>query len=76
MEGKLYVIYPVYYREGYGYQQDNHEGTNGVAEYYVLYEEDIAHGGEGYEVASFGIESLEAMASVRDFFNEQESDSQ
>ena len=28
-----FMIYPVYYREGYGWQQDNPEGTDGVVLY-------------------------------------------
>ena len=65
------MIYPVYHREGYGYQQDNPKGTDGVAEYYVLYQEDIATGGEGYEVASFDEQALEVMIEVREFLNQE-----
>ena len=69
MTGHEYVIYPVYHREGYGFQQDNPEGTDGKAVYYVLYEEDIEHGGEGYEIVSFGVTMIKEMQQVADFLN-------
>ncbi len=67
-----YMIYPVYHREGYGYQQDNPEGTDGVPLYYVLYQEDIEHGGEGYEVVSFGPTMIKEMEQVARFLNGEE----
>lgn len=68
---KRYMIYPVYYREGYGYQQDNPKGTDGIPLYYVLYEECL-DGGEGYEVVSFGVTMVYEMQQVADFLNEEE----
>ena len=47
-----YMIYPVYHREGYGWQVDNPEGTDGLPLLYALYEE-CSDGGEGYEIVSF-----------------------
>ena len=72
MTGYEYVIYPVYHREGYGFQQDNPEGTDGKAVYYVLYEEDIEHGGEGHEVVSFGVTEIKEMQQVADYLNNRE----
>ncbi len=66
-----YEIYPVYYREGYGYQQDNPEGTDGVPRYFVLYEEDIEFGGEGAEVINFSNSSelYEKVEEIANFLN-------
>ncbi len=66
-----YRIYPVYHREGYGWQVDNPEGTDGIPRDYVLYEECSA-GGEGYEIVSFGPTMLEVIMQIRDFLNREE----
>ena len=66
-----YMIHPVYHREGYGFQQDNPEGTDGEAVHYVLYEECSA-GGEGYEIVSFEPTMLEVIMQIRDFLNRKE----
>ena len=66
-----YRIYPVYHREGYGWQQDNPEGTDGTPHYYVLYEE-CSDGGEGYEIVDFEPTMLEVIIQIRDFLNEEE----
>ena len=63
-----YMVYPVFYREGYGFQQDNAEGTDGVPIYYVLYEERL-DGGEGRNIVSFGPSMIQEMLQVADFFN-------
>ena len=68
MEKVEYRIYPVYFREGYGFQQDNPEGTNGIPEYYCLYEE-ASDGGEGYEIVSFGPTMIHEMQAVVDYLN-------
>lgn len=65
-----YRIYPVYHREGYGWQQDNPEGTDGKPVYYTLYEECSA-GGEGYEIVDFEPDMLEVIVQIRDFLNEE-----
>lgn len=66
-----YRIYPVYHREGYGWQVDNPEGTDGVPLLYALYEE-CSDGGEGYEIVSFPTTMVGYMQKVRDFFNREE----
>ena len=66
-----YMIYPVYHREGYGFQQDNPEGTDGKPVYYVLYEECL-DGGEGYEIVDFGPTMIQEMQKVADFLNSKE----
>ena len=76
MNGKnvRYEIYPVYYREGYGYQQDNPEGTDGIPRYFVLYEEDEFGVNEGYEVVTFSNHSdpRTIVESIAEFLNASE----
>ena len=69
----VFMIYPVYHREGYGYQQDNPKGTDGIPVYYVLYEEDD-DGGEGYEVLAFGVTMYDEMQSIADYLNAREEE--
>ena len=66
-----YMIYPVYHREGYGFQQDNPEGTDGEAVHYVLYEECL-DGGEGHEIVNFSVTMIEEMQQVADYLNTEE----
>jgi len=66
-----YRIYPVYFREGYGYQTDNPEGTDGVPVYYVLYEE-CSHGGEGHEITYFGPSMITEIRRIADYLNSKE----
>jgi len=66
-----FVIYPVYHREGYGFQQDNPEGTDGIPVYHVLYEECL-DGGEGWMITTFGGTMIEEMQAVADYLNARE----
>lgn len=68
-----FMIYPVYHREGYGFQVDNTEGTDGVPICYVLYEEHD-DGGEGYEVIQFGVTMLDEIQTIADYLNAREDD--
>ena len=65
-----FVIFPVYHREGYGYQQDNPEGTDGVVQYYTMYEE-FDDGGEGAEIIAFGPTMIDEMSTIVRYLNER-----
>ena len=66
------MIYPVYHREGYGWQVDNPEGTDGLPLLYALYEE-CSDGGEGYEIVSFPTTMLGYIQKIADFLNTKDS---
>ena len=68
-----FMIYPVYHREGYGWQQDNPEGTDGVVQYYTMYEE-FDHGGEGAEIIAFGPTMIDEMSAIVRYLNEREGE--
>jgi hypothetical protein len=63
------MIYPVYYREDYGFQTDNPKGTDGIPVYYTLYEE-CDDGGEGSEIIQFGATMLDEIQTIADYLNE------
>ena len=66
-----FMIYPVYYRIGYGFQTNDPKGTNGIPESYVLYEECL-DGGEGWVITTFGVTMIEEMQEVADYLNARE----
>jgi len=66
-----YMIYAVYHREGYGYQTDNPEGTDGIPLLYTLHEE-CSDGGEGTEILSFGPTMITEVQQIADFLNSKE----
>lgn len=62
------MIYPVYYREGYGYQTDNPKGTDGKPVYWSLTDEETCE--EIYSTDNDLI--LQALQVVAQYLNEEE----
>lgn len=62
-----YQVYPVYYREGYGYQTDNPKGTDGVPSYWVLVDEKT-------EEVITEVEDFNAAVTLKQFIHYMEDE--
>ena len=65
-----YMIYPVYYREGYGHQTNNPEGTDGKADYWVLMDEKTC---EAIYATQHDL-VLQALQAVAQYLNAEEKE--
>jgi len=63
-----YMIYPVYYREGYGCQTDNPEGTDGKPVYWTMVDEQTCEA--VYETSNDLV--LQAIQAIAEYLNEEE----
>ena len=67
-----FMIYPMYYREGYGYQTDNPKGTDGRVYYWVMVDEKTGERITEVDGCISKHDVIQAMREIASYLNSEE----